>query len=310
MFRNMKYVYSVYKERSFSKAAEKLHIAQSSLSAMIKKIEDDAGTPIFERKTRPISLTPFGVEYIRSIKQVNEIQEKLYNSVNEFKTLQKGKLSIGGSNLSIPYILPQKIASFKIKYPNVILEIKESSTIINKQMLDSGELDIVITNKHLNNEEYEKILCYKENLIVVVPKSFEINKELKKYMLNPSELRKKQFLIDNDKMLPLQFLKNIPFIMLHYENYLRLCCEKMFNESNFDPKIVMELENSSIAYNFASLQIGATIISDVLIEHLDTSNLCFYMPKSIYSKREAYICYKKSRFMTSAMEKFIEELRI
>lgn len=55
MFRNMEYVYCVYKERSFSKAAEKLHIAQPSLSAMIRKEEEQAGAPIFERKTRPVS---------------------------------------------------------------------------------------------------------------------------------------------------------------------------------------------------------------------------------------------------------------
>ena len=48
MFRNMEYVYCVYKERSFSKAAEKLHIAQPSLSAMIRKEEDQASAPIFE----------------------------------------------------------------------------------------------------------------------------------------------------------------------------------------------------------------------------------------------------------------------
>lgn len=74
MFRNMEYVYCVYKERSFSKAAEKLHIAQPSLSAMIRKEEEQAGAPIFERKTRPVSLTPFGIEFIRGIEQIYELE--------------------------------------------------------------------------------------------------------------------------------------------------------------------------------------------------------------------------------------------
>ena len=67
MFRNMEYVYSVYKERSFSKAAEKLHISQPSLSATIKKIEEQAGAPIFGRKARPVSLTPFRVAFIQEV---------------------------------------------------------------------------------------------------------------------------------------------------------------------------------------------------------------------------------------------------
>lgn len=75
MFHNMEYIYSVYKERSFSKAAEKLHISQPSLSATTKKIEEQAGAPIFERKTRPVSLTPFGVAFIQGIEQVYAIEE-------------------------------------------------------------------------------------------------------------------------------------------------------------------------------------------------------------------------------------------
>lgn len=67
MFNHMDYVYSVYKERSFSKAAEALHISQPSLSATIQKIEEQVGAPIFDRSTRPISLTLFGAAYIQSI---------------------------------------------------------------------------------------------------------------------------------------------------------------------------------------------------------------------------------------------------
>ena len=49
MFNHMDYVYSVYKERSFSKAAEALHISQPSLSATIQKIEEQVGAPIFDQ---------------------------------------------------------------------------------------------------------------------------------------------------------------------------------------------------------------------------------------------------------------------
>ena len=54
MFSGMNYVYEVYKERSFSKAAENLYISQPALSAMIKKVENKVGMPLFRR------CTPFG----------------------------------------------------------------------------------------------------------------------------------------------------------------------------------------------------------------------------------------------------------
>ena len=51
MFREMRYVYEVYRERSFSRAAQKLYISQPSLSLMIKKAEERVGSPLFDRST-------------------------------------------------------------------------------------------------------------------------------------------------------------------------------------------------------------------------------------------------------------------
>ena len=60
MFQGMDYVYEVYCEKSFSKAAEKLFVSQPALSASIKKTEKKIGLPLFDRSTSPIQLTPAG----------------------------------------------------------------------------------------------------------------------------------------------------------------------------------------------------------------------------------------------------------
>ena len=125
MFRNMEYVYCVYKERSFSKAAEKLHIAQPSLSAMIRKEEEQAGAPIFERKTRPVSLTPFGIEFIRGIEQIYELENHLHDMADELRTLQSGKCKVSLLKccfiLSLDFLsLLFKLFGFIIKFVNHI----------------------------------------------------------------------------------------------------------------------------------------------------------------------------------------------
>ena len=96
MFRNKEYIYCVYKEQSFSKAAEKLHVSPPALSAMVKRIETQLGTPIFDRKTSPISLTSFGAEYIKNVEIINELENRMMNMNYEFQTLQIGQLSICG----------------------------------------------------------------------------------------------------------------------------------------------------------------------------------------------------------------------
>lgn len=63
MLNEMKYVYEVYKEKSFSKAAKKLFISQPALSNMVRKAEKEMGAPIFDRSTIPLTVTKEGAYY-------------------------------------------------------------------------------------------------------------------------------------------------------------------------------------------------------------------------------------------------------
>lgn len=78
MFSKYEYVYQVYKEHNFTKAAEKLFISQPSLSAAIKKIEEKVGAELFERRGKGIELTEVGKEYIATTEQIIKAE-------NEFK---------------------------------------------------------------------------------------------------------------------------------------------------------------------------------------------------------------------------------
>ena len=70
MFNSMNYVYEVYKERSFSKAAANLYISQPSLSATVKKVEERIGSPIFDRSVSPIQLTDCGQHSIKAVEEI------------------------------------------------------------------------------------------------------------------------------------------------------------------------------------------------------------------------------------------------
>ena len=309
MFHNMEYVYCVYKERSFSKAAERLHISQPSLSATIRKVEEEAGSPIFERKTRPVSLTPFGVAYIQGIEQVREIEETLYSLVDDLRTLQRGQVAIGGSNLSIPYVIPRKLAAFKRQYPRVELRIVEATTGQAKTMLDGGDLDLLITNRPLDPEAYQRVLCYREQLILAVPESFPINRRYTAQRLAPEEVGDGIDAVPEERWVSLSDFTDLPYILLQGSNYLRLCTDMMFQECQSQPEPILEVESSAVAFNFVRLGIGATILSNVLTAHVqEGSGLCFYRIRSAYAARDAFLCYRKGRFVTAAMRRIIELL--
>ena len=99
MFVWKKYVYEVYKERSFTKAAQNLYISQPSLSARIKKIEEIIGEPLFDRSTTPLQLTEVGKVYIEAAEEITQIEQRVENYINDLAGLKTGNLAVGASTL-------------------------------------------------------------------------------------------------------------------------------------------------------------------------------------------------------------------
>ena len=121
MFQGMEYVYAVYKEKSFSKAAKKLFISQPSLSANVKREEKNIGYPIFDRSTKPLSLTEPGKKYIETVESIVSAQCAFKNYINDLGELKTGSLLIGGSSLYSSWILPSLMRNFASKYPHIKL---------------------------------------------------------------------------------------------------------------------------------------------------------------------------------------------
>ena len=116
MFRYKSYVNEVYKEKSFSKAAENLYISQPSLSARIIKLEEELGMPIFDRSTSPLCLTEFGEVYMEALREVDAIERRIENYISDISHLRTGKLTIGASNVFAAYVIPPLPASCSRRY--------------------------------------------------------------------------------------------------------------------------------------------------------------------------------------------------
>ena len=112
MLKKMRYVYTVYEEKSFSKAAERLFVSQPSLSAMVKKVESDYGITIFDRTTTPVSLTPEGEYYIHTAKRVLKLETDMRQHFRECSKGLNGSVTFGGSSFFCANMLSGIIRQF------------------------------------------------------------------------------------------------------------------------------------------------------------------------------------------------------
>ena len=306
MFVWKKYVYEVYKERSFTKAAQNLYISQPSLSARIKKIEEIIGEPLFDRSTTPLQLTEVGKVYIEAAEEITQIEQRVENYINDLAGLKTGNLAVGASTLFAAYVVPSLITQFNQKFTDVHIQLIEGNTAELEEMLGSNALDFVIDNYHYDSILYNKELYCEENILLAVPKHFAVNEELGMYQLSYKNIKNKNYLNQKYPAVSLGRFADLPFIMLTQGNDTRTRGDRLCRNVGFKPNIVLEFNQQSTAYMASSTQLGATFISDILVSQLPTfENLVYYKLDGEEAKRKVFFYYKTHKYKTRVMEEFI-----
>lgn len=194
MFQGMEYVYEVYKERSFSKAAANLFISQPSLSANVKRIEKKIGYPIFDRSTKPLGLTECGQHYIDAVEHIMQVENGFHDFVNDWSNLKTGQLILGGSSFFSSWVLPPLIGEFSRKYPLVKPLLLEENTATLAQYLQSGRMDFLLDNCELDPSIFDRYIYQKEHLLLAVPESLPVNESLRAYQVPTSSIKNRTFL--------------------------------------------------------------------------------------------------------------------
>lgn len=306
MFQGMEYVYEVYKEKSFSKAAANLFISQPSLSANVKRIENRIGYPIFDRSTKPLGMTECGKQYIQCVERIMNIERDFSDFINDWGELKTGSLVLGGSNLFSSWILPPLIAEFASRYPHIQIRLVEESTVKLAKMLQRGIIDLVLDNTSLDPEIFDNSLYQEEHLILAVPKSFSINKTLKKYQLNISDIQTKKFLSPDIPSVPFSLFKKEPFIMLKQENDTGKRAREICQKNHFEPIVVFEMDQQMTSYNVTCSGMGISFIGDIMITKVTPApNVVYYKLPLKDNCRNICFYWKKGRYLSRAMEEFL-----
>lgn len=309
MFQGMEYIYEVYKEKSFSRAAANLFISQPSLSANVKRVEKRIGYPIFDRSTKPLGLTECGKQYIHAIEQIMAVENEFGDFVNDWGDLKTGSLNIGGSSFFSSWVLPPLIADFARKHPSIKITLVEESTSRLADLLLNGEVDLFVDNCLLDESIFDRRIFQKEHLLLAVPKLFPVNDQLQEYQISAESIRNDSFDASEIMPVPMEAFTNEPFIMLKQENDTGQRALHICQENNFHPHTIFELDQQMTAYNISCSGLGISFIGDMLISIVPPNpGLVYYRLPGESCNRNIYFYWKKGRYLSRAMEEFLKNL--
>lgn len=308
IFNKKEIIYTIYQEKSFSKAAQKLYIAQPSLSVLVKKIEDDIGMPLFDRTSKPIRLTEAGMEYIRAAEAIRHVENAFFHYVDAINSLQAGSLALGSNQLFSSLILPKYISQFISLYPGIHLDLVDDNSIVLKNRIDSGQLDLIIDNQLLDPEVFEQRHFQTEHLLLAVPAFFSCNRGLESCQLLQRDILQNRHLCDHIPVVDLGAFSDVPFVFMTQSNDTRSRTDALFQ--GYCPRVLFEVDRLVTLYNFIEMGTAASVVSDTLVKNTTqhTENVLFYKLDPKFARREIYISYKKNKYYSRAMRSFIDLL--
>jgi LysR family hydrogen peroxide-inducible transcriptional activator len=181
----LEYILAVDQLKSFSKAADYCHVTQATLSAMVKKLEEQLDIVIFDRKANPIATTENGREILIQAQQVVSHAQALLDSSKSINRKIEGKLKLGVIPTIASSLMTIILKPLMEKYPALIFEIHEQTTSQLMKSLQDGKLDLGILSTPIAISDLETELLYKEELVLY---GHFGRKEIKKIELNEQRL--------------------------------------------------------------------------------------------------------------------------
>lgn len=142
--KELTYIVTIADEGSISRAAEKLYMAQSSLSQFLQLYETELGAPLFMRTSRGVRPTASGAVFIGYARQILLQYHRAQSELWDIEELNGGRIELGISTFRGMYLLPRVLKIFHTRYPKIHVEITEKDSTYLEDMILEGLLDIAL----------------------------------------------------------------------------------------------------------------------------------------------------------------------
>ncbi len=164
----LEYIVAVERTGQFIKAASQCSVTQSTLSAMIQKLESELDVVIFDRATKPISPTPQGQEILNQAKVILYNVAQLRESLLSVREQESGQLRIGIIPTIAPYIVPRLISFLRESYPSIIHSIVEARTSVLVEELHNAEIDMALMATPIGDDSLLEVPVYYEDFVAYI----------------------------------------------------------------------------------------------------------------------------------------------
>ena len=191
----LKYIVAVARQRHFGRAAEACFVSQPTLSVAIKKLEDELGMPLFERRSNDVTLTSAGERIVAQAQRVLDEAARIKEIAKSGKDPLTGPLRVGVIYTIGPYLLPSLVRQLLKDAPQMPLLLTENYTVRLLELVKNGEIDVAILALPLPESGLQMQPVYDEPFMVAVPRDHVWAKRGRRNGVASEDLKKETMLL-------------------------------------------------------------------------------------------------------------------
>ena len=292
--KQIRYVMTVAREGSFSRAADILDIAQPSLSQYIKKIEAQLGIELFDRSGGYVRLTDAGEVFVEAGRQILDLERQMASRFHDISMSRYGTVRVGISAHRSVCLMPPVVKAFRKDYPGVTVILDEKGRGALMDAVEHGEFDLCVTTLPVDQKLYEVEPLFREELMLAVPRDSEIFEKL-----NDSA---------EDGKIDITLMDGCDFVMLNEDHLMQHQLENLIDEYHLKLNKTVECTSLEALNAMVGAGMGAAIVP-ACIRNYGPERVAYFGIKQETAKRDIVVIYRKNQYLSGVAGAFKECLK-
>ncbi|WP_019153711.1 LysR family transcriptional regulator [Robertmurraya massiliosenegalensis] len=277
--RQLEYFVEVGRLKSFTHAAESLHVSQPSISNSVHKLEHELGVKLLERTTKSVALTPKGDIFLT---RIIDILSNIDDIKNEITDSDNRVVKIGLPPMIGAQMFPNIYKEFKRNHPLIEFDVIEKGSVAIRNLIEKDELEMgfIILPEH--SEKLEMMPLVQDQLVICMPKNHPLRR---KKSLQYSELINEKFIILTEEYV-------------HHNIFLNRCFS-----SKVEPNIIFTSDKVETVKAMVAKGLGLSLLMNVFVrEHHEL----IAVPLKERININIGLAWKKGKVLSSDCKKVIE----
>jgi len=277
--------HTVATEKSFSRAAEKLHRTQPAISLALQRLEIELGEKLIDRSGKDLILTDAGRTVLDFARRFQSLQQEMDNSIAELRDNSAGRLTIGANESTTLYLLGH-IERYRELYPKVKVQVRRSlSSKIPNELLD-GNLELGVISYDPGDERLRSKIIYSDALAFVVSPKHRLAQR---------------------KTVSLTDLGAEVFIAHNVVSPYREVVIREFQQHKVPLHMEVEMPTIETIRKLVQNDVGVAFLPRMcVVQEIEQGMLCEVRVKEMHMERKIRLVYPTRRALSHAAKAFLE----